>query len=237
MSLKSIFMCSVMALGLNAMADFPNCAADHCSKIDEEMNRFCIASGLAGKKYLVFGPTGSKCYCPCSCVAANTRVSFSDGAYSKQISRLTLKDPVFTPHTESRNSEVNWMLRSYLNRDQVWQIRLEGNRRIVVSGNHTFVNADKKIVKAESLKQQDKILDGNGRVVKVLGVKKLQNYHGYLYNLILNNSSPLASDHIYVTNGVQSGDWSLQTTTDSIQEEIDLRSEVVHTYQLPGKQR
>ena len=63
------------------------------------------------------------------------------------------------------------------------------------------------------------------------------SYSKDLYNLIVQSKSSKVRDHIVVTNGVQSGDWLLQATSDRIQNEIDLRMEVVKTYPLGGENK
>ena len=105
---------------------------------------------------------------------------------------------------------------------------------VVVSTNHLFVGANRKVISAEKLKVGMKILDGSNREVEVESNEIIPKYSGSLHNLILKSGTRRMENHIYIANNLQSGDLVLQDANDRIDREVKLRTGEL-PYILNGK--
>ena len=76
------------------------CPVSHCSQIDATVTQLCMTYNLPiGTPFVVIGPTGGTCTCPCSCVTGDTMLALADGA-STRIDKLSEGAALHNPHTD-----------------------------------------------------------------------------------------------------------------------------------------
>ena len=210
---------------------YPDCPESHCSKRKDNINDACVKAGMGGKPFPVVSPDGSVCTCPCSCVVPNTYLSLAGGS-DQFISNLLEGSELSLPY--AGDATVDRMMRSEITDGQVHTLTFSNGRILVTSPNHTLVRPDESIVAVEDADAGTEVLDQDGNIVSVMG-NKTSTYTGDLYNVIVKSKSPKASDHIVVTEGIQSGDWLLQAANDGMEAEITLRMENIPLYPLEGE--
>jgi hypothetical protein len=199
----------------------PDCPAGHCARVSVLMNKFCIENGLAGKKFLVFGPNNTECFCPCSCVTPETNISLS--SRMSRIDQLQDKDPLFTPYTNDKESTLDKKMTSDVNDSRLIAIDFTNGSSLKASPNHTFITPDEAVITAEELMIGDKVLDVNRQRTEVSQKVEIK-YTGDMLNVIVNQNSAKAVDHVIANNNILSGDWLLQSHNDSIEAGIAIRS-------------
>lgn len=225
---SAAFLCAMPAQG-ERLPGFPDCPQDHCSGKDPQINAACIAAGMAGKPFPVISPDGSVCSCPCSCVAADTRIllPFQNETRIDNLRPMTM---VFSPFTEGYEAKVTHMLMSEVKKAKAHTIVLDNGSQLVTSPNHTLVKGNGRINSVENLAVGDEILTADGSTSRIAEKRILTDFTGQLWNLVVASHSPKAIDHVVVTNGLQSGDYLLQTSHDRIEQEIELRLGTVEPY-------
>ncbi|MBP6217855.1 MAG: hypothetical protein KA436_04640 [Oligoflexales bacterium] len=208
------------------------CPQGHCSAVDAEMNKFCISSGLAGKPYLVIGPSGGNCLCPCSCASPDTRVQLADFESTMTLGELALGVELASPYSEQVSSPVTNLLASDFTSlpVQVRQLVFSNGSELLVSSDHTFVTRDERVVSAQELHPGSFVLDGMGRSVELLSHEKVDGYVGRLMNVVVHASSLNAKDHFIINNDLRSGDWLIQASYPAFQNEIDVRLGLVKSF-------
>ncbi|MBF0207864.1 MAG: hypothetical protein HQK53_13350 [Oligoflexia bacterium] len=216
--LISFFLTSFFSI-LSHAIDY--CPEGHCSKINTEMNTFCISNGMAGKPYLVLGQNGRVCYCPCSCVDANTRILLADmnEIMAKEIDHNT---EFHTPLSINSNAKTDHILKSEVEGTKTLEIGFSNGEKLLVSDNHTFITDDELTIKANKLQIGSKVLGVHNDILTV-NRKKIISFNGTLFNFLINKESPEIIDHVIVTNGILSGDWQLQVNTDIIETSLSIR--------------
>lgn len=216
-----------------------NCPQDHCSKIDSAMNSFCIANGMAGKPYMVFGPNGEKCFCPCSCMAANTLIDIADAPFVSQIQHLKMKQKVVAPFADQGSQSIDHVTTSIFDESAgtVRHMRFSNGAELIVSPEHPFVGPNHKVLAAEELGVGSFVLDGMGRQVAVTKNVQSTAFFGKLMNVVLNENSKRAHDHFLVTNSILSGDWLVQSNYASFKAEIDVRMGRIQTFAPAGQNK
>jgi hypothetical protein len=229
---KVIFGAVINLFAVQAYAT-PNCPKGHCANISEKMNRFCIDNGMAGKLFLVFGPDGGECLCPCSCVATDTKISlFDEIAEAIRIDELKMGESLKSPLSKKMDNKVGKLLASDFSEraGKVHYMKFSNSEELVVSADHSFVTPNMKVRAAEELHEGSVILDENMKEVTVLENSIDSNFNGKLMNVIINENSPKAKNHFVVTNSILSGDWLLQSNYASFKNDIDARLGRVETF-------
>lgn len=207
----------------NAASAQESCPQGHCSRVAAALNNFCIANGMAGRPFLVFGPNGEMCYCPCSCVTSKTLISYADGRRAA-IGTSTVGNLVANPFAEEGYGSVDVRLMSQVEKATVLRITFSNSATIVASVNHPFVLPDETVSSADKLRVGEAVLDANLRPVRITRIEKIQDFSGELHNLITERKSTAAQDHVVVTNGILSGDWLMQANNDQVEQSISLRT-------------
>lgn len=216
------------AVGREAMAD-ENCPQSHCSQISDKMNKFCVQNGFAGEPFLVIGPGNLECFCPCSCVTPDTLVTYSDNTWHRiEVSKVG--DMLLGPFTEDGAGRLDKRLMSTVEDSSVLRLRFSSGVVIVASPNHPFVLPDEIVASARTLHPGDLVLDASFQPVGVLSVEDIDDFTGELHNLIVNDASTAAQDHLVVTNGILSGDWLLQANNDQVERSIALRTGTIDLF-------
>jgi hypothetical protein len=211
------------------------CPAGHCSMVNPQINDFCKSNGNAGKQFAVTSADGSWCWCGCSCVDQNTYTfTYNEMATSsledpadmpvlQLVAGIRRGQPLFTP-TSRYVSVDNFIRSANSDGEELLVIQFKDERALTVSKNHTFITRDERVIKADELKPGTKVkADLAGRLVTVSKVTSTRE-NRQLYNVIVNASSVYPEDHLWYTNGIWSGDWTLQTANDILNTEIKLRS-------------
>ena len=168
------------------------------------------------------GPNGPvTCECPCSCVVLGTQILTPSGQLP--IESLHSGDEVILPLRSALPEKINSALSSPVQKHPVRKITTASGEAIV-STNHLFVTANRKVISAEKLSVGTKILDGSNHEVTVESNILIPKYTGSLHNLILRPGSRRLENHIYVANNLQSGDLVLQDANDRMDLKIRMRT-------------
>ncbi len=213
----------------------PACSFGHCTSFDSAVKKICAnkyripeSQMNASHTVNVYDSNGAECTCPCSCVAAETLIQLFEG--EEILARTVRKDDtVLLPQASYRDGNVFGANGSPIEKGEVQQILLDTNKILTVSPNHTFVGMNGKLITAEKVEKGNQIMGADGKPVHVIQSRRMKNFTGTLHNFIVNEKSDKPKDHLLVTNGVQSGDWLLQSTQDTMRQEIDLRLGRVQT--------
>ena len=189
-----------------------------------------MSMGLAGRPFLVVGPSGGNCFCPCSCVAAHTRVLLEDGR-EKTLTTIALGDAVFSPFSSAAN-EVSRKLSTPVQNYPAYRLAFSDGTNLTVSHNHTFATPDLKILQASKARVGDWVATAEGAPVRIIAVLPQAPYTGAMQNLVVNAASPSAFEHLISTEGILSGDFLLQAYSDTVDAAVDLRMDDVPVYDL-----
>ncbi len=225
----------VIGLGFAAQGFGVTCA-EHCGKYPGAVHQICeLTKGKVDPWVAPVGmPTAdgiAMCDCPCSCVILGTLILTPTGELP--IETLRRGDDVTMPLSGFEAGKVRYALSSPVEKHAVRKITTSAGE-VVVSTNHLFVAANRKVISAEKLREGMKILDGSNREVAVESNVLIPKYTGSLHNLILKPGTRRMENHIYVANNLQSGDLALQDANDRMDREVRLRAGEL-PYILNGK--
>ena len=226
--LNALVTSSVLCLGSTALAT-ENCPGSHCSQISAEMNSFCIENGMAGKPYMVLGPTGGTCFCPCSCVTADTQLTSVDHGL-RAINESVVGDELYSPLSPDQRGSIDKRLKSDVGNTPVIRVMFSSGATLTASMNHPLVLSDETVVAIEKLQVGDQVLAESWSPVTVRGIERVESYSGELHNVIVNGMSATAKDHLIATNGILSGDWLLQANNDAVERSIALRTGTINLF-------
>ena len=223
----TIISLSLAFFGGQAAFSLPACGFGHCTQFDVLLKKICFqkygqGSDLGGKTLETY-ENGNPCLCPCSCAVPETLISLA-GHEEVLIRTLQKGDTVVTPQALEAWADVYGAIGAKVENATIREILFSNDRLIRVSPNHTFVRPQGTLVKADALKVNEAVLDGFGSTVKVVQTRLNRSYRGALFNFIVNPSSENPTNHVITNNGIQSGDWLLQTTQDQLKAELDLRT-------------
>jgi hypothetical protein len=207
----------------------PNCPQGHCAKVSAAMNKYCMSIGQAGKMFMVFGPNGEECFCPCSCVTPDTSINLAFEA--KFIHELEINDNLHTPMSNVNIGRLHKKMRSEIINGQILSLTFDNGSIIRSSTNHTYITPEEQVITAEQLEIGNTVLDKNLKSVSLIKKEIINEYEGELLNFIINETSSKAEDHVISNNNILSGDWLLQTNNDSIEKGIEIRSGNIDIYQ------
>lgn len=216
--MKSCLMFFVLFLNFSSVLVIaaPRCSKDHCKGYGQEVEDLCgFYQKKAGDDVVIAPPNGGLCLCACSCVTENTLVLMRDMS-TKLAKDIREGDELYSPFTADHKVIVKRVIISPVNAHPIVQIHFgsNGNDFIEVTPNHLFMNSDLSVKEAEILKTGDTILGFEGKKYEILDATNLE-YDGNLINFILSDESGgFASDHIYLTNHLYSGDLLLQISND-----------------------
>ena len=223
-----LFYYLFMSFGFNALgANFGWCPEGHCLTVDPEVNSFCVENNL--NRMLLTHPSGAgKCYCPCSCVSSETRISMAGNSDTLAIKQLAIGFSVFSPFSIDQEAKIdNVVSTNYADlpaqENNIFSLTFSNNKKLVASKDHTFVDGEGNIISAEELNHGSSVVDANNYKIQLVEKNFLQSFKGKMMNLILNKNLNFARNHLYVTNEIISGDLFVQSAYNSIQNEIDIR--------------
>jgi len=202
-------------LGASAlMAD--ECPGSHCSKMSEKINNSCKKDGLSGSK--IYVPYKDDfCFCGCSCLGAGTEVlgSGSIDTVEEFLAGENLE-------TLAGSVEISKVMKDHFEDTAALKIVLQTGRSLLVSPNHPFVTRDGVVKSAVSLSTNDSLLNAENEPVGIQSITPTK-YTGTFYNVIMNAKSDSGSDRIILAEGVQSGDWEVQSFRDYLNANVTLR--------------
>lgn len=192
------------------------CPSSHCSGMNKQINEICKADGKAGQK--VYVPyNDSFCYCGCSCYAAGTEILGSGSIDT--VDELALGESL---ETLVGPVEITKVFKDQVENTAAVAIVIETGRQLTVSPNHPFVTQGGVVKSAASLSQSDFLLNEAGEPVAIASITPTK-YTGTFYNVILNGKKESGEDRIVIAEGVQSGDWEVQSFRDYLNANVGLR--------------
>jgi len=213
--MKNWIIIGIMALlpGITLAAPCPN---SHCSKQSKDLMRLCLKNGLPGKK--IYFKVGSQyCWCKCSCFAEGTQIMTENGEVN--VEDLIAGDLLYTPAGEAH---IHQVLASPSEGDSVLVFELKNGRSLAVSTNHPMILPGEVVVEAKHVKETDQLLGSNGEAIEIVNITK-KAYHGSLINFINEASAESGRDRVIVAEGVQTGDWNIQSYRDYLDSSVKLR--------------
>lgn len=213
--MKNWIIVAIMAVA-PGIALAGECPQSHCSKKSAELNYACKADGLAGQK-IYYEVNGKYCWCKCSCFTEGTQIMTENGEVS--VENLLAGDILNTPKGET---SIHRKLVSPSEGESVLVFELENGRRLAVSTNHPMVLPGELIVEAKNIKETDTLMGSNGESIGILSISKVP-YHGSLINFINEANSESGRDRIIIAEGVQTGDWNIQSYRDYLDSSVELR--------------
>lgn len=214
-------MAGLSAVGSSGALAMADCNF-HCTEKQQSAEQLCQWMKSNTGTMPPFVPIevdGVQCRCGCSCVLAGTLIRLEH--HELPIEGLQVGDNVINPW--SQQLQTVDLVTTTLARGMPLIALQGGGESLVATENHVLIGADGLTKKAVDLRPGDFILAAGGDAVEVESTHKLTVEQGTLHNLILNQHSSMAGDHVVVTNGLMSGDWMLQVTSDVLAAEIAMR--------------
>jgi hypothetical protein len=196
-----------------------DCPADHCSINQKKIYAACKKSGNVGAAYYdnPKDPSGPMCSCPCSCYAEGTEILSLGKTVS--VESVNQGDTLSTPAGEV---PVQKPLRSTVENFPAVQLELANGKSLTVSTNHPFITEGGIVAEARDIKSGSSLMQENGSSVPVASATPT-SYTGTFYNFILDGKHESGSDRVVFSEGVQSGDWMVQSFRQGLATNVGLR--------------
>jgi hypothetical protein len=197
------------------------CTASHCGSVSTPINNTCKKNGWpVNHLVLVCDPvTGDCCNCTCSCLAYGTPVAIPSG--TKAIQTIALGDQVLAADTNFQWTPMPVEFSDGTGPDSVQPQMVfvtygQPEQTIIVTLDHTFLQAGGKLIRANMLIVGDSLLGPGGEEVKILNIQ-VKNYVGGVWNIATSHEQPTSlNGHLINTQGVISGDYAVQLFYDDL---------------------
>jgi hypothetical protein len=162
-------------------------------------------------------PDGSLCYCKCSCVEGRTLVATAPGE-SKEIHGIKMGEKVLTLRKDGQwvPAEVTFTDdRPYQSKPVPYSIYVlfEGGNDLVVTPDHLFLTADKKLIRADRLQPTTVLMNAELKPVKLQAIIPGKAV-GMFTNIAVGKWDTTQVDpdgHFINTKGIVSADFYLQS--------------------------
>lgn len=218
MSTKLLTFFAVLALAAVSAGNAAygqRCPEPHCNGITGALEQ-CRSEKR--ENLLIYDRANkTSCTCPCSCYASRTAISTQSG--ERFVEEIKEGDVVETPNGSSRVVRV---MTSAVENEAGVSFELSNGRRMLVSANHPLVVSGGVVKAAATITTGDALLDVRGQPVVVVKAAP-QDYSGTFYNMILEGLAPSGEDRIVISEGIQSGDWMVQSFRDQMNANLELR--------------
>jgi hypothetical protein len=234
--LTALFVAVVTLLSLNPVFAFSNCPESHCSRVSTQLNEACKAAGYShGAPFPVVRGDKSVCMCPCSCVTGDTLILLANGKV-KRADELVEGDLIMVMTASGLQSTPIYLVtRSSVTLHKLQKVTLSDGSALTASNNHTVLNEYDQLVTLDSVAIGSKLRRYDGELVEVLSNDKVTKERVDLINVMVNIDSSVPLQHVYVTNGLLSGDMLVQLTRDVTGEDIDLLWDKIDLSNVPPK--
>lgn len=205
----------------------------HCTTT--EVGKICSAMGL-GHGYGVFEIyAGKPCLCSCGCVSSDTMITMADGS-QKRADQLIEGDVIAVMTLAGLKPATIYMVtKSAVTNYLATQVTFSDGTVLTASENHTVLNEDDEMITLEELSIGDRVRRHDGQLVSVTANKLVGYDKLLLINVIVSTDSVYPIDHVYITNGLFSGDWLLQVSRDNQGEAIELLWDKIDLSYIPEK--
>jgi len=201
-----------------ALAAWPQCPAAHCWSKASQVNESCRQTGSAGSPVFVEYPAGSTqlCYCPCSCVAADTPVQTGANAF-EQMGQLEVGDSIL-----ALRSDGTWSSTRVGFSDGTSQptktlpyaifVATANGTSLITTASHVFMLGDKSLKRADRLLPTDRLMDATSLEPTAIVRLHSGSYFGPMHNVVAGawNENGTSDGHLINTAGVVSGDYLTQ---------------------------
>lgn len=189
------------------------CDSAHCSGADAEINEICKQLGWPVNHPVLTRDSQGPCICSCSCLAHGTMVQIAPDAFT-EIETIRVGDQVlaaglelawteqpvvFSQGTTGASRQKYTVLIAYL------------DTGLAVTSDHLFLLADKTLKTADRLVPGDLLMAPDGSPVPLHSVH-IGDYTAGFHHVATSKEKPNATldGHLLNTNGVVSGDYTLQ---------------------------
>lgn len=216
----------------NLMAD--GCPVGHCSTVAKKVKKACEKRKeedekngrphIPGNAFFTnpTDPDGDLCYCPCSCYAEGTEI-LSNGS-TVPVESVGQSASLTTPLGEI---EVIKAKRSDVKDHPALQLDLENGKSLKVSTNHPFIIEGGQVIEARDLVVGAKLLQENGDPLAITKVMPIR-YTGTFYNFQMDGRDESGADRIVISEGVRSGDETVQSYRNFVNRNIELRELMIN---------
>ncbi|ARO88245.1 hypothetical protein EBAPG3_010890 [Nitrosospira lacus] len=207
------------------------CGDGFCIPEKKNIDVTCHDLGKEAGKWIMYQVNGKTCYCVCSCLGNGTLVTLANGTELKVediIERKTevkaagkdlkfISKKVETLVGTNRGETKNTIYLKYRKRDGTMVER-------VVTMDHPFLLADKKLVGAGALQLKDRLIDEQGNPITIETIR-WGSYIGQFWEFATSVEKPNANldGHLVITEGVVTGDYAVSVyenyPTDAIEAE------------------
>ena len=191
------------------------CPGAHCSAVSKKVNEICRSDGFKGTAvYLEY--QGQYCYCNCSCTAVDTLVATSVSQW-RRMGDIVVGDTIL-----ALNSSEKWEEREVRFSSGTGEgdgkpvpytifLSLENGVQLIVTADHPFLLANRKLQVACRLSPNDKLLDENINPLAIVSIG-YGEYVGGIHNISTSIGEPgeTLDGHLINTGGVISGDFYAQ---------------------------
>jgi len=186
----------------------------HCSTT--EIYSICSASqwGHGHGVPQVDKSTGKACVCSCGCVSSDTMITMADGS-QKRADQLVEGEAIAIMTMGGLKSATIYMVtKSKVVNYLATQVTFSDETVLTASENHTVLNEDDELITLEALSIGDRVRRHDGQLISVTANKLVGYDKLLLINVIVSTDSVEPIEHVYITNGLFSGDWLLQVSRD-----------------------
>jgi hypothetical protein len=189
------------------------CDSAHCSGVDEELNTICKEAGWPVSHPVLTRDAMGPCACSCSCLAHGTPVQVSANGF-QAIESIAVGDQVM-----AADVNLKWVPRTVVfsqgttgeSRQKYTVLITYKGTSLAVTSDHVFLRADGKLIAADRLTAGDALMSPEGSPVKLTSVH-IGDYTAGFHHIATAKKAPSPSleGNLLNTNGVVSGDYSLQ---------------------------
>lgn len=189
------------------------CSSSHCSGADAEINIICKDLGWPVNHPVLTRDAAGPCVCSCSCLAFGTPIQISLTDF-KAIEKIQVNDTILASgkNLKWENKQVIFSQGTTgLSRQKYTVLITYNDTALAVTSDHIFLLADNSLIAADRLTTDHKLVTPDGKEVVINSVHigdYTAGFHHIATSKVLEDDN--LTGHLLNTNGVVSGDYSLQ---------------------------
>lgn len=190
------------------------CSSAHCGSIDTELNEVCKQSGWSVNHPVITRDANGVCTCSCSCLAFGTPIQTAKDEY-RAVEDFLVGDTVLAANADLKWSEHKVEFSQGTTGASVQKytvlVVFGGGQFLAVTSDHVFMLADSSLKLASRLTIADQLIAPDGSPVPILSVH-IGDYTAGFHHIATAKKAPDPNleGNLLNTNGVVSGDYSLQ---------------------------
>lgn len=189
------------------------CSSAHCGNADAEINEICKSLGWPVNHPVLTRDAQGPCICSCSCLAFGTPIEIPAGDF-KAVEKFAVDDEVL-----AAGRDLRWETKKVVfsqgttgaSRQKYTVLITYNDTALAVTSDHIFLLNDGSLIAADRLTTAHMLMAPNGKPVIITSVHVGDYTAGFHHIATSKNlADDTLSGHLLNTNGVVSGDYSLQ---------------------------